>query len=118
MSISYFLRRPLLSAGIAVGLLAAGALLIWMILNQTPPGLDGEGIAFKAVWLAVILGFPLNVPLSVVVDWATPAIHRIPGVNVFHVMLLGVVANWVLLGWIAERIRVALKRNSTSVRSL
>jgi hypothetical protein len=112
MSNSSLRRRPFLFGGILIGVLAAGGLLLWMIFNQQRVGSDGEGVAFTAVWLTVVFGFPLDVPLSVLVDFATPAIHSVPRLNVFHVMLLGVVANWVLLGWIADRIRVAIKQKA------
>lgn len=91
-------------AGVTVGIIIALALLLWMLRKSSDPGYNGEGLAFNAVGLTVILGAPLNLLLSVLVDWITPAIHAVPGLNVFHVMLLGVIANWTLIGWMADRL--------------
>lgn len=98
-------RRRFTLAGFLVGLLLALGVLFWVARTSTQGSMSGEGLAMSAVSIAVVAGAPLNFAFSIVVDWMTPTIHAIPGLNVFHVLLLGVVANWTLIGWIVDRTR-------------
>ena len=105
--------RPFLLLGFVLGLLAAIGMLIWTARHHQGAG-DGEGEAWNAVVVAVVLGFPFNLGFSVVVDWAAPAIHRVPGLNILHGLALGIVFNWTLLGLILDRVRISVKRRRAS----
>ena len=79
----------------------------WFVSHDYDSVVGGEGAAFQAFAAALVAGLPFNLIFSIIVDYATPAIHAVPGLNVFHVLLVGVVINWVLIGaavdWFVNR---------------
>lgn len=90
--------------GAGIGLVLAVALQVWISVVSSTPGSDGEGIGFTGMFVAVALGFPLNALLAFVADGLTPLIHAIPGANAMHVLLLGIVANGALVGWMLSKV--------------
>ena len=87
--------------GFCFGLFTATTFAVWLSLSNPSP-YESEGAAFRAVGAATALGFPVSLPFSLVLEWLGPAMEYIPGVNVLHGMLIGIVLNWTVIGLAAD----------------
>lgn len=88
-------RRAALGAAIGVSL--AVALHLWYLYATHLSGMAGEGVGFITYMLAMLLGFPVNLPVSLFTGSS--------GLREHYLLLLGIVINWILIASLAGSLR-------------
>ncbi len=87
--------------GVVVGILCATGVEITR--QVTLQSMEGEGSAI-ATWLVnAIVGFPLSVVASPLLEYLQGPLDALPGPAAYAMMLLVTVLNWSLLGFAAQR---------------
>jgi len=95
------------SIGAGIGAALAGALHLWQLYAMSLGGMAPEGVAFTTYGVALVLGFPTNLLLSVGLDyWRTLGLVSL-GTSEYPLLLLGIVVNWTLI----SMLRGYLRRN-------
>jgi hypothetical protein len=67
--------------------------------------MEPEGVAFNYLMLGSLLGFPTNLPLGVVLDYAMDFGIGGPGITDHYGLLVGIVMNWAGLFWVSGYLR-------------
>lgn len=97
------LQTSIVAAGVTVGTLISTGLGVWQnsaLANGKPA--DAEGIWLEAFVRAVMLGFPVNGVVALVIEPIGAVSMRI-GVDPVYVLLLGIVINWTLIAWLLSK---------------
>jgi len=96
-------HRKRIWIGAGIGVVLAVGLHIWY-LNMASSGMDPEGLAFNSLMLGMLLGFPTNILLGLLLDYAMDFGIGGPGVTDYYGSLLGIVVNWGVLFWISGKL--------------
>jgi len=91
-------RRFFTIGGVLVGVGLAVVVEHWRrtALAQTP-ATGAEGVWWEGMFWAIVAGFPTNAFLAFLLELIT-GLAALLGTDPFYVFLLGVVANWYLIG--------------------
>lgn len=90
--------------GALLGVVLAAGLHTFYV-HMLRSGMDPEGAAFNYMMLSVLLGFPTNLFLGVLLDYAMDFGIGGPGVTDLYGPLVGIVLNWVGVFWIGGHVR-------------
>lgn len=100
-------RRNTTLIGFYVGLALAACLEAWRQYAFHVQALSGEGIGASSFLASIVLGLPLNLLTPWLIDLIAAMPGMPPDIDFQYVMLMGVVANWTLLGFLMSRARRA-----------
>ena len=84
--------------------LLACAVAVETARRITMHSMEGEGSAIVTYTLNTVLGFPLSLLTNPLLEFVNPVLDGFPRRLVYSVWLLLTVLNWVLLGFLAERL--------------
>ncbi len=91
--------------GAWIGATLAVALHSWYLFATYVLRLAGEGVAFGSYMIAMLLGFPTNILVSLCMDYLRSLGLGLLGLNDYHVLLPGIVVNWALIFWLGRYVR-------------
>jgi hypothetical protein len=98
-------RRSATVRGLFIGLALAVCLEGWRQYASYAHALSGEGVGASSFIAALVLGFPVNLLTPWLIDVMAAIPGMSPNIDFQYVMLLGVVANWTLLGYLISTLR-------------
>jgi 4-amino-4-deoxy-L-arabinose transferase-like glycosyltransferase len=93
--------------GAVIGLSLAGALHLWYLYVTHASRMSGEGAGFITYMLAMLLGFPTNLLMSLFAESPAARGTGSSGLREHYLLLLGIVINWILIVSLAGYLRRA-----------